>query len=343
MALAVAAAAFVACGGGGHGGHRSAASSGGAATTSSATAAVAATSTPTTGAPRGSPRATTAAAASSAVAAPAAAPPCGSKSTPPAVYDHVIWIWMENHSYNQVIGAAQAPYETALARQCGTATRYSSVGSPSLPNYIGATSGSTQGIADDAGPGAHPVSSDNLFRQVRASGRTERSYQEAMPGPCALGSSGRYAVKHNPAPYYVGPADRQACGADDVPLGTAQGGALAEDVANGTLPAFAFITPDLCSDTHDCGVSTGDAWLRTWVPRIVAGADYRAGRTAVFVVWDEDSPVPNIVVSPTTPATVSDVALDHYSLLRTTEEMLGIPKLLGRAANAPSMRTLFRL
>jgi phospholipase C len=256
------------------------------------------------------------------------------------VYDHVVWIWMENHSYNQVIGNPRAAYATGLAHQCGTATSYSSVGRPSLPNYIGATSGSTQGISDDAPPAAHPVSADNLFRQVRASGRSERSYQEAMPGPCAVGSSGRYAVKHNPAAYYVGPTDRQACGANDVPLS----GALAADVANGTLPAFSFVTPDLCNDTHDCAVATGDAWLGQWLPRILAGPNYRAGRTAVFVVWDEDSPMPNMVISPTTPpGTVSGLAVDHYALLRTTEEMLGVSDLLGRAATAPSMRGPFHL
>jgi hypothetical protein len=30
--------------------------------------------------------------------------------------------------------------------------------------------------------------------------------------------------------------------------------------------------------------------------------------------------------------------VDHYSLLRTTEEMLGITTHLGKAATAPSMR-----
>jgi phosphatidylinositol-3-phosphatase len=59
----------------------------------------------------------------------------------------VIWIWMENHQWSQVLAASSpAPYTRSLAAQCGTATNYASVGSPSLPNYLGATSGSTQGI-----------------------------------------------------------------------------------------------------------------------------------------------------------------------------------------------------
>ena len=88
----------------------------------------------------------------------------------------------------------------------------------------------------------------------------------------------------------------------------------------------------------------GDAWLGQWLPRILAGPTYRAGRTAVFVIWDEYTPMPNIVISPTTaPGSVSAVAVDHYSLLRSTEELLGISNHLGRAAGAPSMRGVFHL
>jgi phospholipase C len=249
---------------------------------------------------------------------------------------------MENHIRGQVIDSPAAPYETSLAHQCGMATNYSVVGSPSLPNYLGATSGGTWGIVDDAGPAAHPLTVDNLFRQVRAAGRTERSYQEAMPGPCDQGTSGTYAVKHNPAAYYVGADDRAACQADDVPLGTIDSGPLVDDLARDHLPAFSFVTPDLCHDTHDCPVATGDAWLAQWVPKILSSPAYRSGTTALFIVWDEPAPMPFIVVSPATPAgTTAGQAFDHYSLLRTTEEMLGL-SLLGEAAGAVSLRASFR-
>jgi hypothetical protein len=111
-------------------------------------------------------------------------------AAPPAVYQHVVWIWMENKGYSQVIGITSAPYSNTLVRQCGTATRYASVGGPSLPNYIGATSGDTQGISDDGAPSGHPLTVDNLFRQVRASGRSERSYEESMPGNCGEAQPG---------------------------------------------------------------------------------------------------------------------------------------------------------
>ena len=246
---------------------------------------------------------------------------------------------MENHSRDQVLGSSAAPYETRLAAACGTASDYEQVGSPSLPNYLGATGGDVFGVHDDASPSSHPLTSANIFRQVRAAGGTARSYEEGMPRPCALESSGRYAVKHNPAAYFVGGDDRDACTRDDVTLD-----AFATDLANGTLPSFAFVTPDLCNDTHDCPVATGDAFLAKWVDAIVSSPSYRDGSTVVFVVWDEDSPMPFVVVSPTTrPGTVVAARTDHYGLLRTTEELLGLDEFLGGAATATSLRAPFGL
>lgn len=319
MAVAwfVAVLALTSCGGGQH-------------KASSRTTASTVSSTPTTGSSstsRSQPGATTTAA-------------CGWAPVPPRLYQHVIWIWMENKTWDQVLGnASSSPYATSLANQCGTATHYSSVGRPSLPNYIGATSGSTQGISDDNSPSAHPITGDNLFRQVRASGGSERSYVEAMTSPCQLASGGQYAVKHNPASYYTGPGDRSACQADDVPFA-----AFANDLAQGRLPTFAFVTPDLCNDTHDCSVKTGDAWLAGHLPDLLNSPAYRSGTTAVFVIWDEETPMPNVIIAPSTrPGTVVTSSINHYSLLRTTEELLGLPTSLGAAASAGSVRAMFGL
>jgi hypothetical protein len=245
---------------------------------------------------------------------------------------------MENHTWGDVLGNRRAaPFESALAQQCGTATHYASVGSPSLPNYIGATSGSTHGIADDNGPDSHRVISDNLFRQVRNGGGTERSYEEGMLSPCQFASTGRYAVKHNPAAYYAGVDDRAACQADDVPFT-----AFSADLAANRLTTFAFITPDLCHDTHDCNVGTGDAWLAGELPGLLSSPTYRSGSTAVFVIWDEYTPMPNLVIAPSVrPGTTVAAQVDHFALLRTTEELLGLPSLLGAAASAPSIRAPF--
>jgi hypothetical protein len=122
---------------------------------------------------------------------------------------------------------------------------------------------------------------------------------------------------------------------------------LHNDIAAG-LPRFSFLTPNLCDDMHDCSVATGDAWLQSWVPQMIAGPDYQAGRLAIVITFDENSgtsgnQVYTAVISPfTTPGTQSATAFTHYSLLRTAEEILGVP-LLGSAAGATSMRSAFNL
>src|SRR5919109_3419040 len=79
--------------------------------------------------------------------------PCGALHAPAVGYQHVIWIWLENHSYEQLIGppgspaAAGAPYLNALAARCGLATNYHNITHPSLPNYLAATAGSTLGVS----------------------------------------------------------------------------------------------------------------------------------------------------------------------------------------------------
>jgi hypothetical protein len=274
---------------------------------------------------------------------------CGTRTTPPASYAHVIWIVMENHAYSQVIGSSSAPYENQLSAQCGLATNYKATTHPSLPNYIAMTSGDTQGVTDDNGPSSHQLSAASIFSQVKAAGGSWRSYQESMPSNCALSSSGTYAVKHNPAAYYV--PIRSDCAVWDVPMGTASSGAFASDLANNTLPSFSFITPNLCNDTHDCSVGTGDSWLQSWIPKITSSAAYQSGNTAIFLTWDEDdfttvNQVATFVITPTTAAgTRSGTAFNHYSLLKTTEQMLGLSSFLGHAGDTgtASMRADFHM
>jgi phospholipase C len=108
------------------------------------------------------------------------------------------------------------------------------------------------------------------------------------------------------------------------------------------------VTPNICHDMHSCPVSAGDRWLSGWLPRLLRTSSYRSGSTAVFITWDEDDGaahqhIPTLVVSRhTRPGTRSATAFDHYSLLRTTEEILGLPKL-GAASRAASMRQPFGL
>src|SRR5439155_25989352 len=148
---------------------------------------------------------------SSPPSAASAATPCAVSGTP-ATYDHVVWVVFENRAYGDIVGSASAPYFNLLAGKCGLATNFYAETHPSLPNYIAMTSGSTQGVTDDADPASHPLSAPSIFSQLEPSGW--RSPQESMPSNCYRTSSGDYAPKHNPAAYFT----NVSCGANDVPL-----------------------------------------------------------------------------------------------------------------------------
>ena len=255
----------------------------------------------------------------------------------------VLWIVMENKNYHDVIGSSSAPYENALARKCGLATNYHAITHPSLPNYIAMTSGSTRGISDDADPSSHPLRGASIFSQRR---RT-KSYEESMPSKCYPSDSGLYRVHHNPEAYYTRVHTR-CKHHSDVPMGTVKSGRFHRALVAGKLPRFAFITPNMCHDTHDCSVATGDSYLKSLISAIVAAPDYQAGRLVVFVTWDENdgnpgNRVPTIVVSRRVPpGTRTDKRFTHFSLLRTTERLPGVPRLRN-AQTANSMRATLGL
>ena len=282
---------------------------------------------------------------------PAPASPAASSAAP--AYSKIMIIAEENHDYGQVIGDRSAPYLNALAATYGSVPRMDAgypERCPSLAAYILLTSGTTAGICDDKSPAAHPLGGDNIFHQVTAAGRTWRAYAESTPGPCALTNHDRYLVRHVPATYYLDV--RADCARSTVALGTLTRGALRADVTAGTLPSYAFVTPDACDDMHGGNgcpshlVESGDHWLRTWMTQILAGPDYRAGRLVVMITWDEgtgsSNHIPAIVVSPTTAHVAAPGSYTHCSTLRTAEEVLRLP-LLGCAAGAASMTDVFHL
>jgi hypothetical protein len=289
--------------------------------------------------------------------------PCGTMPVSTTHYRHVIWVWMENHSASSIIGSGQAPYINGLASSCGLATNYHNISHPSLPNYIGATSGlsvsAVSAFSSDCNV-SHRCSTTapSIFGQ----GETWKAYEESMPSDCLRRNSGEYAVRHNPPPYYRnlsfckpkrvvrhGPKVSK-----DVPYGQ-----LATDLATNNLPAFSFVTPNLIDDMHDGTIPQGDNWLSRNLPNIFNSAEYQAGQVVVFVTWDEGADVGSnncptntsddgchvaaIVASPSTSSgTQSAVLFNHYSLLLTTERLLGLPAL-GQANFANSMVTAFNL
>jgi|NGEPerStandDraft_6_1074524.scaffolds.fasta_scaffold01778_3 hypothetical protein len=248
---------------------------------------------------------------------------------------HVLVIVMENEEATSVLGSSAAPYANALARRYGLATQSFAISHPSLPNYLALTSGSTQGMSSDCTE-CH-TNAVNIVDQLEGAHISWKAYMEDQPTPCFKGATaGGYAKKHNPFIYY-----------DDIAQSARRCrkivgfGALTADLRSGSLPTYAWISPNLCDDGHDCGVSGGDRFLSHAVPPLLR----ELGPHGFLVLtWDEGSSnsgccgvaqggrIATVVAGP-------DVRrgaryggfVDHYGVLGTIEQALGLPPLAGAA------------
>ena len=222
--------------------------------------------------------------------------------------DHVFVILMENKSADEIYGAPSAPYINRLIDRYAYAADYSAITHPSLPNYIALTSGSTQGITDDRSPpgAGYAVDVPNLADSLEAAGSGWKAYAEAIPAPGYAENSGRFVTKHVPFLYYTDILRDTSRRTSHIVRFTD----LQNDLRrSSTTPAFAFITPDMCSDMHDCPVSEGDAWLSRTVPMILESEAFRAGPSLLAVTWDEgegsDNHVATILAGPSVRSCVS--------------------------------------
>lgn len=247
--------------------------------------------------------------------------PCGSKAAPPPTYKHIVVIMLENKTWSQVggLGFGAMPHLHDYARQCTYYENWieTDPNEDSLTQYIGLTSGIDNPETVDNCPPSPTCQStaDNIFRQVREHGMTTRSYVEGATTGCD-GATHRANV---PAMYYYGGNDHSFCDTEVRPL---------TEMNPNNLPTYTMITPSRCDNGHDCGLDIVDAWTKVEIYRLVTGADYLSGDTAIFVLWDEDRPMPNLIIAPT-----AHVGLLRHPIasqkeaLHTFEEMLGLPYL----------------
>jgi hypothetical protein len=318
---------------------------------------------------------------------------------PPA--RHVFVIDLENKGFDETFGpGSAAPYLSQTLRSKGALlTQYYGTAHNSLPNYLAQISGQgptvegqgdCQVYSDFHGVGpvtdgqwvgqgcVYPADVPTLPGQLHDARRTWKGYLEDMGTPCrhpAIGAvddtqqaepGDQYAARHNPFVYFHAIIDSPRCQKRVVDLSN-----LTADLASiDTTPNLAFITPDLCSDGHDApcadgrpgGLASADAFLRTWVPRILASPAYQ--RDGVLIITFDESdgpqsdasaccgegpgpntPLPGIVglgggrVGAVVlsrwiaPGTTSDTAYNHYSLLRTIEDLFGLGHLGYAAAD----------
>ncbi len=293
-------------------------------------------------------------------------------------FQHVFVIMMENTGFDSLIGNSNAPWINQAAATFGLATNYFGVTHPSQPNYIAATAG-IQGNDNDADETLHVT---NLVDQIEASGRTWKSYNQSFSlcnGDALAHACGNqlYERKHNPFVSFADVQSSPARLANIVDLSR-----LDADIASGNVPDYSFIAPDQCNDMHGRGgpttdpcrfanvqglIATGDSFLSTWVGKIMASSAWN-GNSVIFVQWDESDftgsgdfgfgdetgccdsvpghgggHVVSLVISHSNHSAVqSDIAYNHYSILRTIQDgwKLGCLGFTCDVANVPAMGAL---
>lgn len=259
---------------------------------------------------------------------------------------HIFIIVEENETAASIVGNKDAPYINSLIRHYSLATNYSAVSHPSLPNYLALTSGSTDGISNDCNPpnAGCEVNVTSVADEIEKSGRTWKAYEESMPSNCYAYNLSEYATKHDPFVYYsdiLNNAER--CKRHVVPFTQ-----LASDLsATQTTPNYAFITPNLCDDMHDCSVATGDSWLAKYVPPILESKAFTTQNSLLIVTWDEGNSSTNrvatILIGPgVKTGYTSDRSYSHYSLLRTIESKWSLPFLTNNDRQASPMNEFFK-
>jgi phosphatidylinositol-3-phosphatase len=249
---------------------------------------------------------------------------------------------MENKEYGKVVDNPSAPFLSDLIARSALATNDHAITHPSQPNYIALVAGSTLGVRDD---GRHDLEAPNLFGQIEAAGRSWAVFAQNVPSGCFRGTDatdgpdgpGTYVRKHNPAISFQSISGNPARCA----------GITDFSHFDPTAADFEMIIPNLCNDMHDCSVTTGDAFLRSFVPRITDSPAF--ADSVLFITWDEGTSnegggghVALVATSPLAQAgRTSARAHDHYSLLHTIEEAWGLP-CLSNACQANDLADLFR-
>ena len=265
----------------------------------------------------------------------------------PAARSHVVVLVMENKESGRVIGSRSAPFLNRLARRGGVATQSFGLRHPSLPNYIALISGSTQGITDDCT--RCTANGPNIADQLEAVHRTWGAYLEGLPRPCARPAfAGRYAKKHDPFAYDDNIAASPRRCRRRVPLRR-----LAGDILGDRLPDFAFIAPDLCNDTHDCSVRTGDRFLSHVVPALLSALGPHGFLVVTYDEGDSDrgccggsngGRIPTVIAGrDVRPGARMTQPIDQYGVLASIEDAFGLPRLgAARDPQHGNLAPLFR-
>src|SRR2546425_2764162 len=248
-------------------------------------------------------------------------------------FEQLVVVLMENKNLNEVYGPA--PYMTQLAAQYSFSQGWSSITNPSQPNYIAIMGASRFGAGGD---GTHPnLNRPTLVDLIQTSGHTWNAIAEGSGSGCSINPD--RGEDHFPFLSSTTITGNPARGAN------LHSGSSADVVAAlNPGPTFIWFTPNDGHNMHDNSVSSGDAWIQSWVPGLLTAM---AGKKAALILMFDEaytSP-PYIYMAFSGPATKlaykSTASYSHYSLAKLLEDVWGGGSLGQGDVSAPSPLEFF--
>jgi hypothetical protein len=178
----------------------------------------------------------------------------------------------------------------------------------------------------------HLFGGQNIVDQLEAHGISWKAYMEDLPSPGSTvqyapvinGTTVKlYAQKHDPFMYFSDITSNPARMQKIVPLE----GNFAQDLESGSVPNFAFISPNQCHDMHGISSSTaqlvnlptcattdgaiqlGDQWIKQTVSEIMSSSVWQNGNSEIIIPWDENDYSTDLSGGPGSPVGNNGVVL----------------------------------
>jgi hypothetical protein len=271
--------------------------------------------------------------------------------------DHVFMVYLENKGFTDIVGSRNAPFLNDLIDQYLFGTNYYALTHPSDPNYYPILGGSDFGINYNCP--ANCFDAPNLADNIEAAHKTWAGYMVGGGGYTTptdrLPFLAFSDIYNDPARVAAHLFDLSQLGPDLASTATAPDFVwfAADDATNmeGPTDTVVGIIRWALSQltTHQYNVAAGDEWLQDTIPIIMNSPVWNdpTQKSAIVITFDEDYNnislgignqgnhiVTVVIPSPGAVASgmreghfVADDYNNHYSLLRTIEDSLGLPPL----------------
>lgn len=232
--------------------------------------------------------------------------------------DHIIFVWLENKGFDQMVGNLEAPYINSLAGRGTLFTDMNAITHPSYPNYVDFFAGQSNDITTDSCIPGLVLTTPNLYTALQAVHKSFAWYSEDLP---STGSTecvhNNYVEKHNPTTLFANVPKNANKRFADFPRDYNK------------LENVVCISPNLINDMHDGTIAQADTWLKAKLAPLV---DWCMDHNSIFVVYYDESEstrsnrIPVIAVGQNVRKNYRlATTLDHFSWTRTICSMFQAP------------------